>query len=133
MNKAKVFLLAALLSGCGADGAPGEAPTDSALGENERFVFIVEAERPPSSGANGFRLTLKDVATGEPIQGASVDVYALMRSMGHDNATAVVKELHGGAYEVEDLVLTMPGLWEVRYRASQGAATDEAAFVYDIP
>jgi hypothetical protein len=126
-------LFSPLLAACGADSAAGEAPTDSALGENERFIFTVEAERPPSAGANGFRLVLRDAAEGEPIRGASVDVYALMRSMGHDDATAAVKELESGAYEVLDLILTMPGLWEIRYRASLGATTDEAAFLYDIP
>jgi len=137
MNKtiafSSVLLCAAVLAGCGADGGANEVKEETAVGEKERFVFTVTPERPPSAGENGFVLALRDAATDEPVQGATVDVYALMRSMGHDNTTASVVELKGGVYEVQALLLTMPGLWEVRYRASQGAATDEAAFLYDIP
>jgi hypothetical protein len=130
---ALLALCAPLLAACGA-GAGDDAPRQtSALGAKSRILFVVESERAPSAGENGFSLDLRDAATDAPLPNASVDAYAIMRSMGHDTATSSVVEIGDGAYSIEQLVFSMPGLWELRCRASRDGTTDEAAFLYDIP
>jgi hypothetical protein len=133
-RSAAIFaLLAPALAACGADTEDGVGATSRTIGVNESILFVVEAERTPAAGANQFRLVLQDARTGEPIGGAAVDVHALMRSMGHDSVTSSIEEIGDGAYSVESLFFSMPGLWEVRYRASREGTTDEAAFMYEIP
>jgi len=126
-------LTAPVLAGCGADAQDGAGTMSTTLGVKESILFVVEAERTPAAGVNQFRLVLQDAMTSEPISGAAVDVHAVMRSMGHDSATSSIEEIGDGAYSVESLFFSMPGLWEVRYRASREATTDEAAFMYEIP
>ncbi|UQA62248.1 FixH family protein [Polyangium aurulentum] len=133
-QRAVIFaLVAPLLAACGADAGDGAGTMSTTLGVKESILFVVEADRTPAAGANQFRLVLQDASTSEPIPGAAVDVHAVMRSMGHDSATSSIEEIGEGAYSVESLFFSMPGLWEVRYRATHEATTDEAAFMYEIP
>lgn len=103
------------------------------VGSAGRVEFHAEPTHAPSEGENAFHVELRDAATSEPLAGMRLQVSAVMPSMGHAAPEGVVvTDVGGGAYDVESLVFTMPGLWEVRYRAAKGDLTDEAAFRYEV-
>jgi len=121
------------LAACG-DEASLEDLHREAVGVNERVVFEVLADSAPAAGSNHFRLHLREAGTEAPFAGAAVDVTLLMRTMGHGLTTPPgIAEVGGGEYAIDDLVFSMPGLWEVRYRATREGVTDEAGFIYDVP
>jgi hypothetical protein len=124
----------AVLVAC--DGGAGGASADlrrEAMGERGLLSFELEADHTPSQGANDFSLSLREAATGAPVAGASIDVSALMPSMGHPASAASIEEMGGGEYHIEGLALSMPGRWDVHVVASREGTSDEAHFTYDIP
>jgi hypothetical protein len=133
-RRAAVVLAGLGLAGCaGADPAP-EGGMRSAVGEFGALVFEVTAETGPVEGANTFVVVLKEVEGGAPFEGASLEVDALMPAMGHGApGEAAVVEEGGGRYEARDVALSMPGTWEVRFRAARDAVVDEAGFTYEVP
>lgn len=61
------------------------------------------------------------------------EISALNISMGHEAPEGVsYRETAPGAYSIEDLVFTMPGVWQVRLRAEGDTCVDEAAFGFEI-
>jgi hypothetical protein len=55
-----------------------------------------------------------------------------MPLMGHGSSvTPLVKETGGGVYEVSDVVLFMPGLWELRTTLT-GEVSDHVAPQFEI-
>lgn len=125
------FGLAAIsLPACSSDEA-GDPST--AVGSAGLIEFHAEPAREPAEGENAFHVELRDAASRDPMTGATLKVSAVMPSMGHEApGDSVVTEVGGGVYDVDDLVFSMPGLWEVRYRASKDDLTDEAAFRYEV-
>jgi hypothetical protein len=128
---ALVASVAALsLAACGGEG---EAPDSISAGAFGRLEFAADPLEPPAAGENAFLVTLRELASDEPVTGASLVTSAVMPSMGHVAPEGVVvEEIGGGIYEVKNLVFSMPGRWEVRYRAMKGEITDEAAFRYEV-
>jgi hypothetical protein len=134
MNPMKRWIFAAVaalsLAACGGEG---EAPDSIAAGAFGRLEFAADPLEPPAAGENAFLVTLRDLASDEPVTGASLATTAVMPSMGHVAPEGIiVEEVGGGIYEVKNLVFSMPGRWEVRYRAVKGEITDEAAFRYEV-
>jgi hypothetical protein len=128
------LLLATALVGCGggADGSSADLHIE-AMGLRGWLTFEMDADQPPAQGANDFHLSLRESATGASVVGASIDVSALMPSMGHPASAAYIEEVGGGEYVVHGLALSMPGRWDVHVAASREGADDEASFTYDIP
>jgi hypothetical protein len=55
-----------------------------------------------------------------------------MPSMGHEATSEPgVEEVEPGVYEVTDVVFSMSGTWQVRFRAA-APVQDEAAFDYEV-
>jgi hypothetical protein len=134
-ERAAIALLAALslLTSACADAGGGDASAASEVGTFGRLEFASEPLALPAAGENAFRVTLRDLDSDEPFTGASLAASALMPSMGHTAPEGVhVGEAGAGVYDVEELVFSMPGVWEVRYRATRGDVTDEAAFRYEV-
>ncbi len=91
-------------------------------------------DEPLSQGANDLRLSLHDAASGEAVEGALIDVTAIMPAMGHGHPGAPsIEESGGGAYVVRGLALSMPGRWDVHVEVEHQGTSDEAHFFYDIP
>jgi hypothetical protein len=133
MSRRVVILLGALgLCACGG-GEPAGPAEGAVLGAFGALEFTAEADAEVGEGENEFRMRIDDAVSGEPFGGASLAVSSLMRSMGHAPPDQpVVRETEEGLYVVEGVVFTMPGTWEVRYRADRGEVRDEAAFVYEV-
>src|SRR5687768_4659452 len=121
------------LVGCGSsddDGATAEVERPGAFGH---ISFRSEPEGELVEGVNAFRVELARLDTREPLPGCHLEAEAVMPSMGHaSQEDAVIVEVGTGVYRVDGIVFTMPGTWEVRYRAMSGDVLDEAAFTYDV-
>ncbi|MGK4005371.1 FixH family protein [Sorangium sp. So ce1036] len=118
----------AALGGCG--GAEGPEEREGATGV---IAFEVEPLRPLAEGENAFRVRLSWPGSNDPVEGIALRVSSLMPTMGHASpAEPRVEEVEPGVYEVTNVVFSMPGLWEVRYRAVGADVSDEAAFQYEI-
>ncbi len=130
-------LLAPVLGGCGSDATETAAPDTHEVverGESAVYEFRVASDAEPAEGENTFHLTLVDLSGGDRAKGAKVTATTWMPSMGHGSPTdPVVTEVSPGVYEISKVVFTMPGLWEVRYRAEREGASDEAVLQYEIP
>lgn len=127
------LVLLAGLSGCGAadDGGAGQELT--VVGDLGAIEFVATPLARPAEGPNTFRVSLFEHGSRAPIDGAALRIHVVMPSMGHEvTAEPEVEEVSPGLYEVTDVVFTMPGTWEVRYRAERSALHDEAAFRYEV-
>lgn len=129
---ALLFLISSLALGCGGEDAPvlSDPLEEGAWGH---FEFELLPLGEPGEGVNSFHLKLRDLSTAEPIAGAHLSVSALMPAMGHEAPEGMrQREMNSGVYLIENLVFTMPGLWEVRFRAERDALVDEAAFRFSL-
>ena len=80
------------------------------------------APQPPARGAIPALLTV--TRDGAPATGLALHVTPWMPAMGHGaSIEPVVVERGDGDYLVDDLVLPMPGMWELRVSASDGSET----------
>src|SRR5690349_21693861 len=125
------FFMVATLVACG-DGADGSSVDlrREVMGERGVFSFELDVDHPVLQGANDFDVSLREVGTGAPVAGASIEVSALMPSMGHPANAASIEEVGGGEYVVRGLALSMPGRWDVHVVASRAGTNDEAHFTY---
>lgn len=108
--------------------APAAAP--SAL-RSEQGGFNLQLRLSDSGlklGPNTADITVQDQA-GNPVEGAQLTVTPWMPSMGHGVwDKPVVKELGGGRYHVENVVIIMGGVWELKVALKKGEREDRAVF-----
>lgn len=117
-----VAILVAALAGCGDPGAFTDEvlPTSS-----ERGTFALEIAHDEGAfrrGSNSFVVRATD-ASGEPA--AVVGVTA--RMPGHDHGFEPPRiDCAEGSCRVSDLLLTMPGRWEITLQLSRPGQRDDA-------
>ena len=81
-------------------------------------------EQPPTRGIVDMQLTITDATTGAPESGLELKVVPWMPAMGHGTSvTPTVVESAPGVYDLENLVLFMPGTWQIRTVWDAPAAT----------
>ncbi|HEX3778014.1 MAG TPA: FixH family protein [Polyangiaceae bacterium] len=83
----------------------------------------VQSEGPPG---NTWTVAIAD-ASGAPVTGAILQVSSYMPDHGHFAPTAVAVEQGGGVYQIESLILPMPGLYAITFSASLSAGASESA------
>lgn len=87
---------------------------DSEIYEGEHGLIVEPTFEPDPPQSGEVELTLKLTVDGEALEGAEVDLEPWMTSHGHgSNTEPVVVEEGEGIYRVEDLVFSMPGLWDI--------------------
>jgi hypothetical protein len=75
----------------------------------------------PVRGRNRFELTIESTESGELLDGLALSMVPFMPAMGHGSSTVpTVTALGSGTYDADDVVLAMPGLWELRTTISAG-------------
>ena len=75
----------------------------------------------PARGRNRFELTIESTESGEPRDGLTLSMVPFMPAMGHGSSTVpMITAIGSGKYEAEDVVLAMPGVWELRTTISAG-------------
>jgi hypothetical protein len=89
--------------------------------------------QPPQLGNGSWSYTMTIAASGEPATGLSLDVVPWMPAMGHGTSTVPsVSDMGGGVYIIDDVVLFMPGQWELR-TAISGPEDDKLVVSVDLP
>lgn len=109
----------AFVLGCGdalgdAAGGVGSALA-SVTGRRVRFEVRSAPEQPPVRGACSFTLDASDPPSGAPLDGLVLSVEPWMPAMGHGTGMEpLVSALGEGSYVIDEVMLFMPGTWELR-------------------
>jgi hypothetical protein len=81
-------------------------------------------QQPPTRGIVEMQLTITDATTGDPQAGLALKIVPWMPAMGHGTSvTPTVVESAPGIYDLENLVLFMPGVWQIRTELDGPAVT----------
>ena len=126
----------ALAAGCSGSGAqPASSRGATSLLSDSGALQLTLRSSPdtlPVRGDNQIDLTIARADTGEPVTGLSLSMVPFMPVMGHGSPVVPQFSDEGaGAYRFDDVVLTMPGLWELR-TTIDGAESDTADFRFDV-
>lgn len=127
----------ALVAGCSGDGAANDAGIGDTSLDSTSGALHVEVTSEPSSapvrGSNRIYFEVSANDTGEPADGLVMQMVPFMPAMGHGSSSEPSSsELGGGRYAFDDVLLTMPGVWELRTSIS-GTASDYVAPRFDVP
>lgn len=98
-----------------------------------KIAFADAMPAPPAKGANVWTITLTDAAQ-MPIDGATIDVKPFMPDHGHgSSATPVVTGKGSGNYEVTNLQLFMPGIWQITFTVTPaGGVAESVVFTFCV-
>jgi hypothetical protein len=99
------------------------------------FKILGTDPAPPSLLINSWQLELTSVASVAPMSNASLDVYPYMPKHGHGAGIDVEVSAMptAGDYQLDEINLHMPGMWEVTVTADTDAGTDSTVFRACIP
>jgi tripartite motif-containing protein 71 len=93
------------------------------------YLLTFEPSAKPIALNEEFRLRLRivDARTGGPARGVNLRVTATMPAHYHGmNREPRVRQLADGTWEVENMLLHMPGQWQINFDIGEGAATERA-------
>jgi hypothetical protein len=117
------------------DGTIASTPAAVVVSDNGIYALEIHSapEPAPSRGVNTLRLKVTNAADGTPATDLSLDIVPWMPAMGHGASVkpTVSPGPEPGSYDVTNVNLFMPGLWEIRTKIG-GTATDHAAPQFDI-
>lgn len=113
--------------------AESELPVASVTSASGRFqVEVLARQNPLKRGPQNLRIVVTEAQTRKPATGLQLSLEPWMPSMGHGiSDTPQVSATGPGQFQVANLDLFMPGLWELRMRLS-GTATDQATVVLKL-
>jgi hypothetical protein len=90
------------------------------------------APDPLVRGPASIEFVATDLATSTPKTGLAITTVPFMPSMGHGSATTPTVIDHGdGVYVADDVVMAMPGTWQLRTTIG-GACNDSVVVVVDV-
>jgi len=139
MRETTFVLACALLVGCSASSTPAPGATTFAttpIGavtstSGARTVTVFPATSGVVQGIDTVEFVVTDATTGAPVDGLTLGIVPWMPAMGHGSSVVPSVEPAGdGAYVATNVVLFMPGTWELR--TSLGTA-DSAVVTLDVP
>jgi hypothetical protein len=137
--------MVALLGGAASGGCSGGGAADTgtiaaepaAVVTSDAGMYRISVHSAPDAlptrGVNTLRLVVTRVSDGAPASGLAVDVVPWMPAMGHGASVkpSVQPGAEPGTYDVSNVNLFMPGLWEIRTTIG-GASSDHVAPQFDI-
>jgi hypothetical protein len=140
-----VLLLGALVAASASGGCSGAGAGDSGTISAETAAVVTSdaggfrvtvhsaPDAMPSRGVNMLRLVVTRASDGAPAPGLELDVVPWMPAMGHGASVkpTVQPGPEPGSYDVTNVNLFMPGLWEIRTTIG-GATSDHVAPQFDI-
>lgn len=128
--------LGVLLTGASSACSSGEAATGNdsfphqplfeLMTDSRQLLVAVRTapQQPPTRGVVGMQLTITDATSGVPQTGLALKVLPWMPAMGHGTSVSpAVTESAPGIYILENLVLFMPGTWQIRTEWDDPAPT----------
>lgn len=110
-------------------------PLGEAISDNGHFnVHAVHDPTTPQTGAGKMTLIITHANNNAPLADLKVTLTPWMPAHGHgSNKTPTVTEKTNAiAYEVSDIVYTMPGDWEARITIEDEENHDTIAFGYSV-
>ena len=86
----------------------------------------------PERGENTWVIAIEDMLTDESAVDCTLLVTPFMPEHNHGAPMApIVTELSDGEYEINQIVFSMPGLWEMRFEVSCGSEeTDHLVYAF---
>jgi hypothetical protein len=127
-NLASSLVVALALFGCSSAGEQERENGGTVLSESGALSIRWECVSGdvPVRGRNRFELSIESTENDEPVEGLTLSMTPFMPAMGHGSSTVpAISEHGGGRYSVSDVVLAMPGRWELRTTIS-GSEPDYA-------
>jgi hypothetical protein len=129
------MFMAVIAAGCGGEPA-GSSPTASFPADpfqvltsvGAQFLVALRAapEQPPALGINTIQYQVTD-QMGAPVTGLAITVMPWMPAHGHGGSVRpTVIEQGGGVYEAANVVLFMPGRWELRTTLAGGNTPEDS-------
>lgn len=122
-------------AGASEPGAISDAAAAVVTSDGGGFTISVHSapDAQPTRGVNTLRLVVTNAKDGTPASGLSLDVLPWMPAMGHGTSVkpTVAPGPDPGTFDVTNVNLFMPGLWEIRTTIS-GSASDHVAPKFDI-
>jgi hypothetical protein len=89
-------------------------------------------DQPPTRGNVSMQLSITDVTTGAPQTGLYLNAVPWMPAMGHGTSvTPTIVETSPGIYDLENLVLFMPGTWQIR--TAWDGSVEHVTPTFEIP
>ena len=123
LNLARMAVLAGVMNACSSGGAspPSNSFPDQALfnlmsdSGQQRVDVRTAPGQPPTRGVIEMQLSIMDATSGAPQTGLALQGVPWMPAMGHGTSvTPTVVETAPGIYDLQNLVLFMPGTWQIR-------------------
>jgi hypothetical protein len=130
---AALVLAAAACSG-------GHAASDAGIGDtsltSQSGALHIEVTSAPNDspirGSNRITFDVSAKDSGEPVPELVMHMVPFMPAMGHGSASEPSSsDLGSGRYEFDDVLLTMPGVWELR-TTIDGTEPDYVAPRFDV-
>jgi hypothetical protein len=91
------------------------------------------APDPLVRGPASIEIVATDLATHAPKTGLAIAIVPFMPAMGHGSATSpTVVDHGGGVYVADDVVMAMPGTWQLRTTIGGGACSDSVVVDVDV-
>lgn len=95
------------------------------------FRLMDSVPAPPDKDDNIWTIRVED--GGEGVPGLAVDVSLNMPDHGHGTPVGVeITDEGDGVYTADPLNMWMPGLWDVKISADDGAADDSVTFRFCV-
>jgi hypothetical protein len=95
------------------------------------FRLMDSVPAPPDKDDNAWTIRVED--GGEGVPGLAVDVSLNMPDHGHGTPVPVeITDEGDGVYVADPLNMWMPGLWDVKITADDGAADDDVTFRFCV-
>ena len=125
---------------CGGGAAPADVqsfPVESLLSltsdSGQLSISVRSAPaQPPTRGNVSLELSISDAITGEAQSGLELKAVPWMPAMGHGTSIQpTISEVSPGKYELRNLVLFMPGTWQIRTELA-GLAIDHVTPTFEI-
>lgn len=100
--------------------------------ELAKLTIVAATPEMPIRGINSWTIALSDLE-GAPLTGCEVWLTPYMPEHGHGVATVPdVTEGDDGQYQVDQIELIMPGLWEMRFKITCEGWEDSERITYGI-
>jgi hypothetical protein len=127
------FLAAAFALSCAAETAEPEPEPIEITHQGASYTLILTMNDAPREGPNDLLLEVVRTSDRSPAEGAELVVTAAMPTMPHGTVEdATVEPVAPGLFQVQDLIFSMPGRWEVEASVTEGAAIERAYFAMEV-
>lgn len=130
---AALALVACGSGAVGGDPTFGTAPFATVTTDSGKLDVALYSSPDPIGRVSSVELVVTDAVSGAPVDALGLDITPWMPAMGHGASTLPVVVAKGdGVYVASDVVLAMPGEWQLRTKVS-GTVDDTFVTTVEVP